>query len=47
MTRSVLLYIKDELKFKASEWAVLSQEDKDTLKKWGKEEMDVLGIEHD
>jgi hypothetical protein len=43
---SALQYIKRELEFKLSEWKELSEEDKDTLKRWAVEEMDSLGIEH-
>jgi hypothetical protein len=47
MIRSTLLYLKDTLSFKAKEWAELSDADKATLRKWAREEMDVLKIEHD
>lgn len=47
MARSVLLYLKEQLQFKAREWAELPEKDREILKGWAKKEMEVFGIEHD
>lgn len=39
-----LAYLKQELGFGSKDWATLSAEEKETLKKWAKEEMEKLGI---
>ena len=41
---SVLAYLKRELAFGLSEWTKLSDADKDDLKRWAREEMEVLGV---
>lgn len=46
MAKSAVLYLKDQLNFKVVEWQALTPEEKETLKRWAREEMDVLGIEH-
>ena len=43
---SALQYLKRELKFSVGEWGKLTEEDKETLKRWAVEEMDVLGVPH-
>ncbi len=43
---SALQYLKRELNFKSVEWIELTEEDKEDLKRWAIEEMDVLGIAH-
>jgi len=43
---SALQYLKQELDFKVAEWGQLSDKDKEDLKRWAIEEMDILGIPH-
>lgn len=45
MGKSVLVYLKDELKFRVSEWVALAEEDKEWYKNAAQKEMEVLGIE--
>ncbi len=43
--KSPLLYLKDVLQFRLSEWQALSQEDKNWYSNAAKQEMTALGIE--
>jgi len=44
MKLSPLQYLKKELNFKSKDWVALSDTDKEDLKRWAREEMEVLGV---
>lgn len=44
MAMPILAYLKRELGFTSQEWIALDAADKETLKEWAREEMEVLGV---